>query len=835
MNKDFLLKKKWLTIFFATILGVCLPLFSGCSEDDNEYVEPNLTIEPADGISIDQTNGATGTFTINSTRDWSIEKPSDTWLSVVPMTGKAGKQEITVTVKENTGKARASVLNITASSLKASIEIRQKSKDGTEDLYTSIAALRDIFKTAEKDGKVTTADDGTITYTVTEDLMVKGVVISDRNASNLNSKKAGYIQDVEGNGVNFRSDKNHEYDMGTQLIINLNGGTLSRYKGKNSMQLGILADKVTATEGVIPTPIEVTIDELFANGATDGKYDGVLVKVKDAQFENITQTYYSGNITFAYHDVTSCGTNIISVPFSKYMADDFKNKTVRKGKGSFIGIAVSNLSYDEWNVYPRNENDLEEMSDDESTRCVVEKPNKDQAILKAIADIKKIEDGKITENIKVKGIVTSDKDGKNINGNNIFIQDENHQGFCLRFAEPHSLAAGTEVEVWLFDGTRENFNDLNQVSGLPLENIINQKQSSIPAPFETTIAQIKEGNLESVLVEIKDVEFKDISQKYKGGQTIQTCSGEEMIVYTSNSVFADNTVAQGNGSIVGNVSINKGVWQLCMRNADDAANMNGARCNGGLSITLDPKNFNLDAEAHQNVEVNVISGNTTLAWTATVEDGKTWCTLAENSGVGTGKFTFNIEANSGEQRTVNITVSAIGVEPQTITIIQNKQGQTLNLVQNADFTAWTNDTPDEWFVKPQGKEGDKDKGSYKEGSSSILLKGKIYLSQSVTNIIAGKTYTISYEYNQANDEMRHRIWSNWSGNGSKLTENKDVLQPSTYIEGATSNWKKISLELKAPNNADAFNFEIRAYATNKDTFNQETAEIAFRNFQVIEK
>ena len=51
--------------------------------------------------------------------------------------------------------------------------------------------------------------------------------------------------------------------------------------------------------------------------------------------------------------------------------------------------------------------------------------------------------------------------------------------FCLRFAEPHSLAAGTEVEVWLFDGTRENFNDLNQVSGLPLENIINQKQSSI--------------------------------------------------------------------------------------------------------------------------------------------------------------------------------------------------------------------------------------------------------------------------------------------------------------------------------------------------------------------
>lgn len=52
MNKDFLLKKKWLTIFFATILGVCLPLFSGCSEDDDEYVEPNLTIEPADGFPL---------------------------------------------------------------------------------------------------------------------------------------------------------------------------------------------------------------------------------------------------------------------------------------------------------------------------------------------------------------------------------------------------------------------------------------------------------------------------------------------------------------------------------------------------------------------------------------------------------------------------------------------------------------------------------------------------------------------------------------------------------------------------------------------------------------
>lgn len=662
MNKDFLLKKKWLTIFFATILGVCLPLFSGCSEDDDEYVEPNLTIEPADGISIDQTNGATGTFTINSTRDWSIEKPSDTWLSVVPMTGKAGKQEITVTVKENTGKARASVLNITASSLKASIEIRQKSKDGTEDLYTSIAALRDIFKEAKEAGNVTTdSESGTITYNISEDIMVKGIVISDRANSNLNSRAAGYLQDAAGNGVNFRvSESSHDFDMGTQLVINMNGGTLSQYRGQGAMQIGFSKEKVTTSTGTMPEPAILTIDELFENGKMDGKYEGVLVKITGAQFADNTTKYNAGSSsTFQYHDVTSCGINILTVPFSKYIP--FKDDNVKKGNGDIIGIAATNMYNNtlSWYVYPRNLEDLSGMSDDENTRC-------EGSGTGAIpADAEKVTIGKLLESFKdgeaftgnnyIEGEVIANPVNGNIPDFVVYVADET-AGIAVTIDDKENIATalplGAKVQVYAKDAKFKNYNGLIQFGNVKtaVTKIVEAKPSTPLQPKSATIAEINEGKYLSQLVAIAETEFEDVSKKYNGTTSIFDKTGNSLAVYTrSGAIFAEETVKEGSGTFIGVITAFK-TPQILIRKIEDLSGMTGPRFDL-MKIEVDKTAVNFE-KAGGSEKINV---TTTVSWNANSD--QSWCTVSPASQTGNAEITITTTANTGAARSATITIT----------------------------------------------------------------------------------------------------------------------------------------------------------------------------------
>lgn len=678
MNKENLKRRNWFTLLVVALLGICTPSLIGCSEDDDEYVEPSLTLSPTEGIDIAQTAGATGTFTLSSTRDWSIEKPTENWLSVVPMSGKAGEnQEITVTVQANEGKARAYVLNIKASSISKNFEVRQKSKDGQSDLYTPIATLREMFKKAVTDGNVTTGDDGTITYNITESILLKAVVISDRadGKANLNSKKAGYIQDSEGNGAYFRtSDKDHDFALGQQLVIDMKGGTLSKYKGKGSIQFGFAAAGVTVTEGTLPTPVEITIDELYKNGATDGMYDCTLVKIKEAQFANNTELYYptATTTTFAYHSMTACGENVISVPFSKYLPDNFKNKNVKKGKGSFIGIAASNLDYKEWNVYPRNEQDLEGISDDESTRCdgssasgIPEDATR-VTIAKLLESFK--DGGKFTENNYIEGEVIANP----VNGNTpdfvVYVADET-AGIAVTIEDKANIATalplGAKVQVYAKDVTFKNYNGLIQFGNQNTGNtkIVEKTPAQPLQPVNATIQDIEAGKYLSQLVAIANVQFKNEQTTYIDKTPIIDENGNELAVFTrTDATFAAETVKSGSGTFIGVITAFNNP-QIMIRNVNDLNGMTGARF-PVLEIAVDQKALSFDkAGGSKTVKVT-----TTVAWTATSD--ASWCTVSPANLTGDGDLTVNATANDGAVRGAKITITNGSGLKATITVSQ---------------------------------------------------------------------------------------------------------------------------------------------------------------------
>ena len=195
--------------------------------------------------------------------------------------------------------------------------------------------------------------------TITEALELKAVVISDREGGNSTSLKNGYIQDEAGNGLGFRTTEDHEFNLGEELIINLEGAVISVYG--NALQLGFAPAKATVNAtGVTVTPKILTIEQVL-----DGMYDGVLVKVKDVQFKEYEgHTYYEGTYSAHNHAIENENGKTIDVRTAKYAS--FKDDALPKGSGDIVGIMT--VFNGDWQVYPRNKSDLSGMSDDVSTR-----------------------------------------------------------------------------------------------------------------------------------------------------------------------------------------------------------------------------------------------------------------------------------------------------------------------------------------------------------------------------------------------------------------------------------------------------------------------------------
>ncbi len=221
-------------------------------------------------------------------------------------------------------------------------------EEPVEGEYKTIEQLRTMY-----------ADSGEEAFTITEALELKAVVISDRVGGNSTSLKNGYIQDEAGNGLGFRTTEDHEFNLGEELIIDLDGAVISVYG--NALQLGFEPTKATVNDTEVAiAPKNLTIEQVL-----DGMYDGVLVRVMDVQFKNYEgHTYYEGTFSAHNHAIENENAKTIDVRTAKYA--EFAADALPKGSGDIVGIMT--VFNGDWQVYPRNNADLAGMSDDVSTR-----------------------------------------------------------------------------------------------------------------------------------------------------------------------------------------------------------------------------------------------------------------------------------------------------------------------------------------------------------------------------------------------------------------------------------------------------------------------------------
>lgn len=167
------------------------------------------------------------------------------------------------------------------------------------------------------------------------------------------------------------------------------------------------------------------------------------------------------------------------------------------------------------------------------------------------------------------------------------------------------------------------------------------------------------------------------------------------------------------------------------------------------------------------------------------------------------------------------------IDSQTVSATYTFMEATDNLVVNGGFENWNDaTTPTGWDTAENV--GQETVEVYNGNYSVKQTAGTKNLSQDVSGIVPGQTYTISYWYLDNSPDARTRAWSYWLVGASTITENVKELRPNIY---STDNpeWQQFSHTLVAPPTANGFRFEVRTYNENSGS-----GVIYYDDFTIVE-
>ncbi len=385
-----------------------------------------------------------------------------------------------------------------------------------------------------------------------EDITTFGYVISNDREGNF--FKSIIIQDNPENptiGFEVRIDDvnlNARYNVGRKVYIKLKGLALSKYfttfqfgvrEGNNVNRIGPndyvnFIDRSSEIADIVPTVLKTT--EL-----TDSHIN-TLVKINDLQSETQGLTYADPTSTFSQNRYfQSCETFETIIMRTSGFAD-FKSLPIPDKKGSVT--AILNKFRDDYQLLIRDTNDVDLT---EEYGCF------NNPTAASLADIKALFTGTeitISQNSKIKIVITSDLAKGNTSNQNAFAQ-EGTTGIALRFSEAYDLNLGDEIEISVGGTKLSEYKGLLQLN-LSNSNIIGKTAGTLPTPEVITIAQALTGDYESRLVTIEGVQFKDITKMYSGGNSFTSdCSDELKTYFRSGSTFSSNQVSDKKGSLTG--------------------------------------------------------------------------------------------------------------------------------------------------------------------------------------------------------------------------------------------------------------------------------------------
>ncbi len=203
------------------------------------------------------------------------------------------------------------------------------------------------------------------------------------------------------------------------------------------------------------------------------------------------------------------------------------------------------------------------------------------AELISIADLKaKLASGEsveLSKAIKIKGIVISDADGKNIDAKTAVLQEASDKGgIILQFAANHSLKAGDEAEVTVSKLTLAKVDGELTVKDIPVANAV-KTGTGIITPKATTAVNViaNAATLDGTLVTLGAGNFAGGDGKYTGTLQYSDETGSVSSVVADGAAFINTSYPALTTGLTGIVRVKGTEVQVNLRKADDAVSKEG--------------------------------------------------------------------------------------------------------------------------------------------------------------------------------------------------------------------------------------------------------------------
>lgn len=426
---------------------------------------------------------------------------------------------------------------------------------------------------------------------ITDDKTIGGTVVADDSSGNY--YKTIVLQDETG-GIEVKLDGYDlyaNYPVGRKVYIKVKDLYLGDYNGLPEIGGGIDNSVTPARLAYIPSTL---FDQYLIKGETGvtpplkviGSVSDLtdadlntLIQLNDFQFStsDTSKTYADPTLASSAVNFTikNCANESITLRNSSYA--NFAAYKVPGGKGSIVAIYNKYGSTKQLKI--RDTGDVKFYGD----RCG-SGPVTDMSI----ADVRALFTSgqtSVPDGRKITGIVISDKNGNNINSQNIVLQEgDNLSGIVVRFEAAHSFNAGDKVEVNISGMDLSEYNGWLQISYLPLANATKMGTGTI-TPRVTT-AQDLLNNFEaweSTLITLNNVTIAGgTTGTWKGSTTINDGTGSVVSFTSSVATFANDAYPTGTVStFTGYVSQFNTDKQVTLRNTSDVGEGSGGGGGGG--------------------------------------------------------------------------------------------------------------------------------------------------------------------------------------------------------------------------------------------------------------
>lgn len=439
-----------------------------------------------------------------------------------------------------------------------------------------IISLQEIMSKYYTAGKYTNID---------LDKYIKAVVVADDKSGNF--YKNIIIEDENSDlGISLIIDENEihsTYPTGRRVFVKLKGLTISDYNGLPQLGMGIDNSSSSPRLGQIPPslmgqilvpgqlniPVQPRKRKITELGPNDLN---TLIQIDGVQFVNVgADKKFANNqvdppVTIN-QDLVDCSGNRIIVRNSGYA--DFANEILPAKNGTLT--AVYSVFRSDKQLFIRDPKDVVFDKD----RCG------SGASLITVKDLRARFTGSAVPVASgfVQGVVISDIANKNINGQNVVIQDGD-AGIVLRFKSAINIPMGSEIKVNIGGGELNEFNKLLQVQNLENTNVEVIQASKTVTPKVLTVAQIDPNIHESTLIKINDATLIG-GTKYSDKIKVKDASGEIDLFTLTAATFSSSAIKSGQVSVTAIVSDFTSGKQLTLRNPADVAGGTDCDVNDG--------------------------------------------------------------------------------------------------------------------------------------------------------------------------------------------------------------------------------------------------------------